>query len=165
MAIISNYLQPLRPSTINRYSVTYRDHGLLESNLPQIYTSARSQSLVNPHLKNPYTHSYKFSSHYISRFYQDNSFEKAKKEKSVIKEYSQKKKDLEKRLLELKNNYQDHKLRIIEHEANKKLKKKAKGDVEALESRYIDAAVKIQKHVRGFLTVVKHPNEVRELNR
>ena len=107
----------------------------------------------------------KFSSHYYSKFYEDNSLSKAFRQTQYFQAGLKKELLLYHEIQKIERTR--HVLLSISDEKAKfeKIKKKVLTEKKTLEKKFKNAAVIIQKNIRGFLSRVHHEDEMAKLKK
>lgn len=107
----------------------------------------------------------RFTQHYFSKFYQDNSLEKAARKTQMGTSYQEKETFYNQEIEKIvKNRYVLLNINT-EKEKFEKIKRKVMKEKRLLENRLKNAAISIQKHIRGYLCRLHHDYEMEELKK
>ncbi|OMJ68371.1 hypothetical protein SteCoe_34197 [Stentor coeruleus] len=105
----------------------------------------------------------RFTSHYISKFYQDNSMKKANNTTKAHTDFFEKEHFYNQEIAKIERN--KHVLKNISKEKEKfdKIRKRVLTEKQFIEKKYKHAAIVIQKHIRGYLCRRRHEGELEDL--
>lgn len=105
----------------------------------------------------------RFTSHYVSKFYQDNSMKKAYNTTQVHTNLFEKEQFCNQEIAKIERN--KYVLKNISKEKEKfdKIRKRVLTEKKFIEKKYKHAAIIIQKHIRGYLCRRHHENEMEDL--